>query len=736
MKLYIAEKREVAEALAQALGNATRTGPAYSVGADRITWLRGHLLQLAGPEEHNDRYRKWRLEDLPLQWPIDYRPVADKQGRGQLDAVIAFIRQADELVNAGDPDPEGQRLVDEVIEYAGAQGKPTQRLLINDNNPAAIRKALAAMDDNANYRGLSLSALARSVCDQRYGYNLTRAYTLLARKKGYDDVLSVGRVQTPILGLIVRRDRAHEAHTKQAFYTLSAEIEIESREEPVTARYLPSEDAPTDDQGRVIDKPFIEGVAAAIAGQRAEVRSAETREQESPPPLPHNLLSLQAEAAGKFGYKPGQVLEITQRLRDQHRAITYNRSDCRYLNDERYTEAPAVLQALASLYPEATPDAQRKSKAFDSEKVGAHHAIIPTENVPTDELDAAARRIYDLIAKAYLAQFYLPERSRNTRVLFQAAAHRLQATGRVVVDPGWRRLYAAETQADPAETAGLEAVQAGDRGTVRSQDVKQEFTRPPPRYTMQALLKDLARVAKYVEDPEIRTLLLDKDRDKEDEAGGIGTPATRDAHIETLFKRGYVEERGTGKQKQLVSSQLGREFHDALPPFAVRPDMTALWHAEQQHIEAGDLDYESFIGSVDASIQEEIQRVQQEGLALAIDAVQCPRCQEGALRKRKGSKGVFWGCGRYPDCRATYPDGKDGKPDLSGGVTVSTEHACPKCQQGLIRREARKGTGKGTKGGKEAKGKGAKGATYWWGCSGFPACDYRAFDDAGKPKPQ
>ena len=152
----------------------------------------------------------------------------------------------------------------------------------------------------------------------------------------------------------------------------------------------------------------------------------------------------------------------------------------------------------------------------------------------------------------------------------------------------------------------------------------------------------------------------------------------------------------------------------------------ALWHAEQQCIEAGDLDYESFIGSVDASIQAEIQRVQQEGLALAIDAVQCPRCQEGALRKRKGSKGVFWGCGRYPDCRATYPDGK---PDLSGGVTVSTEHACPKCRKGLIRREAK--AGKGAKG-----NKGTKGATYWWGCSGFPACDYRTFDDAGKPKPQ
>ncbi len=187
-------------------------------------------------------------------------------------------------------------------------------------------------------------------------------------------------------------DSAHEAHTKQAFYTLDAEIALDSRAEPIAAKYVPSENAPVDDKGRVIDKAFIEGIAVAIAGQRAEVLSAETKEQETAPPLPHNLLSLQAEAAGKFGYKPVQVLEITQRLRDQYRAITYNCSDCRYLNAERYEEAPAVLQALTSLYLEATPDAQRKSKAFNSEKVGAHHAIIPTENVPKDALDAEARQ--------------------------------------------------------------------------------------------------------------------------------------------------------------------------------------------------------------------------------------------------------------------------------------------------------------------------------------------------------
>lgn len=228
----------------------------------------------------------------------------------------------------------------------------------------------------------------------------------------------------------------------------------------------------------------------------------------------------------------------------------------------------------------------------------------------------------------------------------KAAGHQLQALGSVPVDPGWCSLYAAEPQEkqeNHAEDDNLEAVKTGDTGMLESQHMKQEFTKPPPRYTMQALLKDLPRVAKYAEDPEIRKLLLDKDRDKDDEAGGIGTPATRDSHIEKLLQRGYVSEEGKGKQARLVSSKLGREFHDALPSFAVKPDLTALWHAEQKRIEANELDCDAFIASVDQAIHAEIQRACQEGLALAEspEAVPCPRCQEGFLRKRKGCKGLF-----------------------------------------------------------------------------------------------
>jgi len=281
MRVYIAEKKEVATALSTALGGSSSpSGAFYVAGDDRITWLRGHLLRLTDPEEHDERLRKWSMDQLPMAWPVGY--AVQEKHEDHLKAVIELAEQADELVNAGDPDPEGQRLVDEVIEYAGLDGKPVKRVLINDNTPSAIRDAVVRIEDNANYRGLSLSALARAVGDQRYGYNLTRCYTLLAHAKGYDGVLSVGRVQTPILGLVVARDRTHEGHQKQAFYIVTAVVDLP--ENPATDRpamalrgfYQPGADAPLDEKGRVIDGSFAKGIVDAVKGKDASLLSVET----------------------------------------------------------------------------------------------------------------------------------------------------------------------------------------------------------------------------------------------------------------------------------------------------------------------------------------------------------------------------------------------------------------------------------------------------------------------------
>jgi len=726
MRLYIAEKKEVAKAISTALGGPQKpTGASFELdGGDTcITWASGHLLRLTDPEEHDATLKRWSLEQLPMEWPISHTPVATEYRARQLEAVIRLARRADEIVNAGDPDPEGQRLIDEIIEYAGLTDKPVKRVLINDNTPDMVRKAIDALEDNANYRGLSLSALVRAVCDQRYGYNLTRAYTLQWRRQGGDEMLSVGRVQTPILGLIVSRDRQHEQHKKQAFYTVSAVIDLIALEQgmSVTAKYVPADSDPTDAEGRLRDKEFAAKLADALPGMTARVASVITKEHEKAPPLPYNLLALQADASGRFHYGPEQVLEITQKLRDEHRAITYNRSDCRYLNDERHADAPALLTRLIQKLPElnvGNADPALKSKAFNSKKVGAHHGIIPTLEVPDlTSLSEAEQRVYTLIARAYAAQFHPPEKFRSTTVTFQANDHRLTTTGRVDVDPGWRVLYRGEAQADTDDKrVNLESISVDDKGVIETADSAESFTKPQPRYTMKALLQDLARVAKYVSDDKIRKLLLEKDSDKPDEMGGIGTPATRASHIETLFKRQYVAE---NKSKQIVSTELGRAFYDALPPLAKTPDMTALWHEKQSRIENGTLEYETLIHDVDAVIAKEIARIQSDGMNMTANktGTECPGCGHGVLKKRKGKNRAFWGCSRYPDCKVTYPD-KKGKPNLDGKpkAQASDQYHCPKCSLGLTRRPARK------------KG------VFWWGCSGYPKCEFRTFDNDGVPK--
>jgi len=693
MRLFIAPKRDVALSISVALGGPSQpNGASFKLDGDEdeVTWLAGHLLRLGNPQEFDERYETWSLDDLPMNWPISYLP--DDRHQHQLAAVIELAKQADELVNAGDPDPEGQRLVDEIIEYAGLESKPMARLLINDNNPMAILKASLSMRSNKDYRGLSLSALARSVCDQRYGFNLTRTYTLLARQQGYIGVLSVGRVQTPVLGLIVARDKAHQSHTPVTYYEVVADIQI--RNQLIRCQYVPDQNqcneesqvdlqidfvteatATPDIPSAVFDMATAKKITADVNDKPASLESATTQTVNLAPPLPHSLLSLQAEAAGQYGYKPGRVHEIAQKLRDELMAITYHRSDSRYLSNERFREAPALLDALSAHYPEMTSgcDKAQRSQAFNSDRVTAHHAIIPTLNVPSpDSLDEDETRIYELITRAYAAQFHKEAINRVTTLVFAINGHQFSAMGEVSQVFGWRELfddnYVLEAAQDseyvefntPVERRDLEAITRFDYGKVAVTQVLTKTTSAPACYTMKTLLQDLTKVAQYVTDPVVKKLLLEKDSAKQDEAGGIGTPATRDKHIETLFVRRFVTE----EDGSIVSTAIGRDFHDALPDFAVKPDMTALWHEKQKQIESGAMDYKVFISDVDTIIAGEVDRAKQAGLNIKVKSISCPSCTTGhlVLRTSKAKK-QFWGCSTFPECRATFSDVK-GRPEI------------------------------------------------------------------------
>lgn len=719
MRLFIAEKPELAKAIVAGLGGGQRKEGYFDCGHDQVTWCFGHMLSLYDPEDYDEKYKKWTVDHLPIVHVPWQKKVSSDKGK-QVKVIKTLLKNASSVVHAGDPDEEGQLLVDELLDHLHCR-VPVQRVLINDNNTKVVKKALNQLKDNKEFAGLSASAEARSVADQLYGYNMTRLYTLFAQQKGLQTVLSVGRVQTPILGLVIRRDQQHAAHQKSLFYVVKGQFNFSGL--CVNAKYQTKETDPIDEKNRLIDKRFAEQLAQSITGQPASVVDSQTQQKKQPAPLPYNLLKLQADASRKFGIKPAATLEITQSLRECHQLITYNRSDCEYLSDEQHSDAPAVLDAIAVNAPALNKAAQAAdssltSRAFNSSKVSAHHAIIPTEvKADFNQLSDVEQKIYLLIARAYIAQFFPLHLYQETKVRIQCAGHEFTATSKITLKPGWLVLYKNdkdndELQQEELSTLDLSSLQSAMQGVCEVGRCEEQETKPPALYSMSTLLKDLTRTAKYIKDPGIRKLLQEKDKGKEGEHGGIGTPATRSSIIEGLFERGFLEEKG----KKVISTPMGRQFFEALPEQATQPDMTALWHAQQKEIMAGNLTIEQFIQGVVDYIQNEIGRVKQSGLPIKVDAPSCPSCKQGVLMRRKGKKGHFWGCSAYPECKAIFSD-KGGKPDFTPRKTapISQEHLCKECGKGLIRRPTKK------------KGR------YFWGCSGFPNCKTTYFDQAGKP---
>lgn len=723
MRLFIAEKPELAKAIVEGLGGGSRQDGYFECGGDTVTWCFGHMLELYEPHDYDEALKRWSLDTLPWSCvPWKKKPIA--KSKKQLRVVLDLLKKASSVVHAGDPDEEGQLLVDEILDYAKWSGA-TQRVLINDNNTKVVRRALDNMQDNAAFQGLSARAEARSVGDLLYGVNLTRAYTLIAQQAGYQDVLSVGRVQTPILGLVVRRDREHEAHTKSYYYIVRGEFECDGA--LFKAAYLPTEGDDQDEKGRLTDQQQAEAIAQAVNGKQGKLARVAHKEKRTSAPLPYNLLKLQTDASRKFGFKPDKVKEITQSLREKHRLITYNRSDCQYLSEEQHADAPAVLDAisqtakvLAGAAGKANP--QIKGRAFNSNKVSAHHAIIPTETVADlEKLTDGEKKIYQLIARSYIAQFFPDFEYTETTLQVDVEGRQFRAVSNTPTAQGWKVLYRndqdnEEVQGDDdAQEIDLRTLNQGAAANCKSAKAEQKETQPPKRYTMATLLTDLTRVAKYVNDPSLRKVLQEKDKEKAGEHGGIGTPATRDTMIETLFKRGYLAEQG----KSIVSTAMARSFYDALPDQAKYPDMTAIWHQQQEKIEAGELPVEAFLDELMQYIGGQIESSKQDGLkGLKIDVHKCPECSR-PLARRPGSNGPFWGCTGFKEgaCKATFPD-KKGKPDLNKSKpSPSQKHKCMSCGKGLIRRTSTRGKKKSA----------------FWGCSGFPDCKQSYPDLKGKP---
>jgi len=568
-----------------------------------------------------------------------------------------LLKSAERVVHAGDPDREGQLLVDEVLQFLGYQG-PVDRLLISDLTPAAVRKALGELRPNAKFRGLSEAALARQRADWLYGINLTRLYTILGRAGGYDGVLSVGRVQTPLLGLIVRRDSEIEDFKPRPYYIVRAAVR--AGDAHFIATWQPTEGSPgvVDDAGRPINRQDAAAVRARIAGRSGQVTTCSRDKKSEPPPLPYSLPDLQVDAGKRLGLGPKQTLEACQSLYETHRMLTYPRSDCPYLPEGQHDQAIAVLAAIATNIPALVPtasaaDRSRRSRAWNDKKVTAHHAIIPTVVAkPVANLTPAERAIYYLVARRYLAQFHPPFEYQETKIELAIEGERFRAAGRQTVAEGWRALIpkvdADEERKEPKdeEPAGeLPLLREGERVVCAEVTIAERHTVPPKPFTEASLIQAMTGIARYVQDPKIRQLLRETD--------GIGTPATQAAIIQTLFDRGFIEKRG----RQVTSTPIGRALVQTLPDVATQSDMTALWEAAMRRIDGGQMSLDAFLDEV----LDQLRWLVESGRALRALAVPgARRCGAsgcvGWLRRRDGRSGPFYSCTRYPECKYTEPD--------------------------------------------------------------------------------
>jgi DNA topoisomerase-3 len=599
MILYIAEKPSVGRAVADVLPKPHHRGDGFiKVGnGDVVTWCIGHLLEQAEPEAYDPQYKKWRKEHLPII-PTEWKQQIKRETSKQFSVVKQLIKEADVLVNMGDPDRVGQILVDEVIHYAGiskAKREATQRCLVNDMNPAAIQKALNDLRPNTDFIPLATSALARARADWLYGLNMTRLCTLLGQEMGYQGVLSIGRVQTPVLGLVVHRDQEIERFVSKPFYEVF--ITLSTADQPAQhfqAKWQPSAacEPYQDEEGRVLLKKLADTVLQKVMGQPGVVKAVKREQKKQAAPLPYSLSSLQIDASKRFNLSAQQTLDICQQLYERHKLITYPRSDCRYLPQGHYAERQAVTHAISNTATElsaavAAADLQLKSKAWNDAEVGAHHAIIPT-STPMDagRLSKEELQIYCLIARQYLMQFYPQFQYAEHQIDTEVAGGLFIARQKTVLAQGWKQLLPASKNHDAdVEFAPnpLPDVKQGEVLHCVDGNIDQKQTSPPKHFTDASLLAAMTGIARYVTDPNVKKVLKETD--------GLGTEATRAGIIELLFKRQFLTKQG----KEIRATAIGKQLINSLPLRMVVPDMTAHWEAQLEAICKQQLKYQEFM---------------------------------------------------------------------------------------------------------------------------------------------
>lgn len=634
MRLFIAEKPSLAKAIYTELGVVNR-GDGYMEcrGGDIVTWCFGHLLEQAEPDAYlpdsvpkTKKGKKiWRMEDLPIfprEWINEVKP--DKGVKKQYSTIKKLLAKSASVVNAGDPDREGCLLIDEILVKCKYK-KPVQRFWASAIDPASIRKALANLKPNANYKGMSNAALARSRSDWLLGMNLTRAYTLSAKDSAGKAVLTVvGRVQTPTLALVARRDYAIKNFKPQAYLKIVASLTKDAQ--TFSAVWSPESLPPGwgDEEGKLLIN-LSEGrkLAARLSGARAaRIINVQKKAGKSQPPKCYSLADIQQDASAKYGFTAEQTLNVCQSLYEKHKVASYPRTDCGFLPESQFADAPKVLAAIAQTVPAAKAlvdhaDPSIKSSVWNDKKITAHHGIIPTalagswESFSTEE-----KKIYALIIKRYIAQFYPAHEYETTSVDADIGGEPFKAKGRVTIKEGWKAVYAADERQEKARMAQsqspedeekaeaqreqnqtLPALAAGETVRVSGVNGRELQTKPPSAYTEGTLIAAMESIHKaFADHPKVQAQLKESD--------GIGTPATRAAIIGELKRRKYLLTKG----KALHASEEGVALLRRASPSVRSAVLTAQWEEKLKMVEAGTMSVEGFTQDLEQFISGEINK--------------------------------------------------------------------------------------------------------------------------------
>lgn len=686
--LYIAEKPNMAAEIAKNLPGPYKKGMGYiETGGGIVTWAVGHLLEQARPEDYDEKYAKWVYADLPMipqNWQLKVTPSKSKQ----VSVIRDLLKKCSDVVNAGDPGREGQLIVDEVLDFLKNK-KPVWRLILNSLDAPTVKKALSNLQPNTNFSDLYQAALGRQRADWLVGMNLTRAYTLLGRQSGYDGVLSVGRVQTPTLAIVVRREEEIKNFIPQRYFTLHCTI---GSTPSFVAKYIaPKEytrsDNPAprpawlDEVFRVSDESQAKKIVAdVLANPSAKVVVYNNVPAKEKQPLPFKLSNVQSRMNSKMGVGVDDVLAACQSLYEKGYA-SYPRTDCNYLPPAQLPEAPNILNTIAKALPALSglvqqADASIVSPAWDEKKLGEHHAIIPTASIPNmSELSALEKEIYEAISKRYLAQFFPECEVDKATIELDAGGHLWGAKGRVIRVAGWRAVYQSdpedEDEDDGDEDSGeLPKLTVGDTHPAKDPKYTEKFTTPPPRYTQGTLLNAMEHVHKLVSDPAEKKMLKSVE--------GIGRAATRANIISTLIKRGLLEL----NKKTIFPSDNATMLVNVVNKHLTDPGLTARWEQALDAVAVGKLTLQAFQQKQETWVQQLVSA------AAATPLPQAPVSAKPAAAAGSGN---------------AKPTGSKAK---GGGKAAKT---CPKCGKAMAERTVKAGQNAGKK---------------FWGCTGYPACNH------------